>query len=88
MEFMSFAYVGEPFSKVALLTSLLNRKVFIEWICEVFMKSVYTSLYKFSTSNIYGGVVSDIYDSMGVKEMSQTCIMKLHFIVLAPPTKS
>ncbi|CAK8538807.1 unnamed protein product [Lathyrus sativus] len=33
IEFVSFASVGQSFSKVALLTSLLNGKVFMEWIC-------------------------------------------------------
>ncbi|CAI8585084.1 unnamed protein product [Vicia faba] len=65
---------GESFSKVALLTILLNGKVFMEWICPTVAQA-----YINSVEAAYGGVVSDIYDSMGVKGMSQTCIMKLPF---------
>ncbi|CAI8586869.1 unnamed protein product [Vicia faba] len=74
IEFMSLASDGESFSKVALLTSLLNGKVFMEWICPTVAQA-----YINSVEAGYGGVVSDIYDSMGVKGMSQTCIMKLPF---------
>ncbi|XP_058745058.1 NEP1-interacting protein 1-like [Vicia villosa] len=74
IEFTSLASVGEPFSKVALLTSLLNGKVFMDWICPTAAQA-----YINSVEAAYGGVVSDIYDSMGVKGMSQTCIMKLPF---------
>ncbi|CAK8538808.1 unnamed protein product [Lathyrus sativus] len=75
VEFMSFASVGEPFSKVALLTSLLNGKVFMEWICPTVAQAYINSV----ETTYGGGVVSDIYDTMGVKGMSQTCIIKLPF---------
>ncbi|XP_058745060.1 NEP1-interacting protein 1-like [Vicia villosa] len=74
IELMSFGSVGEPLSKVALLTSLLNGKVFMEWICPTAAQA-----YINSVEAAYGGMVSDIYDSMGVKGMSQTCIMNLPF---------
>ncbi|CAL5190667.1 unnamed protein product [Lathyrus oleraceus] len=74
IEFMPFVSLAQPFSKVALLTSLLNGKVFMEWICPTVAQAYINSL-----EATYGGVVSDINESMGVKGMSQTCIMKLPF---------
>ncbi|XP_003617542.3 NEP1-interacting protein 1 [Medicago truncatula] len=79
IEFMSFAYVavGEPFSKVALLRSLLNGKVFTEWICPTVAEAYLFYINSLETG--YEGVLSDMYDNMGVKGMPHSCIMKLPF---------
>ncbi|CAJ2633974.1 unnamed protein product [Trifolium pratense] len=76
IELMSFASL-EPFSKVALLRSLLNGKVFMDWICPIVAQAYL--FYINSLETTYGGLFSDIYDNMGVKGMSQSCIMKLPF---------
>ncbi|AET00504.1 putative transcription factor C2H2 family [Medicago truncatula] len=75
IELMSFASVAEPFSKVALLRSLLNGKVFMEWICPTVAQAYL--FYINSLETAYGAVLSDIYDDLGVKGMQQSCIMKL-----------
>nr|KJB81737.1 hypothetical protein B456_013G159600 [Gossypium raimondii] len=53
---------GESLSKVALLVSLVNGKVFIEWMNS--LDSTYRE-------------ISDIYDVNGGKGLSRSCIQKL-----------
>ncbi|XP_004491399.1 NEP1-interacting protein 1-like [Cicer arietinum] len=77
IELMSFASLCEPFSKVALLRSLLNGKLFVEWICPTVAQAYL--FYINSLESTFGEMFSDIHDSMGVKGMPQSCIMKLPF---------
>ncbi|KAK7300076.1 hypothetical protein RJT34_10908 [Clitoria ternatea] len=76
MELMNFSAIGEPYSKAALLSSLLNGKVFMEWICPAVAQVYELHINTLETSN---GGVSDVYDIKGVKGMSQNIIMKLPF---------
>ncbi|TKY57293.1 NEP1-interacting protein 1 [Spatholobus suberectus] len=78
LELINFTAVDEPLSKVALLRSLFNGKVFMEWICPAVAQ-----LYQLHvTINILETIyeeVSDIYDTRGVRGIPQNVIMKLPF---------
>ncbi|XP_027368586.1 NEP1-interacting protein-like 1 [Abrus precatorius] len=76
MELLNVAAVDEPLSKVALLNSLLNGKVFMEWICPA-VAQVYQL--HITTPEITYGEVSDIYDIKGITGMPQNIITKLPF---------
>ncbi|XP_039072260.1 NEP1-interacting protein 1-like [Hibiscus syriacus] len=70
----SLAY-GESLSKVALLISLVNGNVFIEWMNS--LDSTYRE-------------IADIYDVTGAKGLSRSCIQKLsmHEFRSSEPIKS
>ncbi|KAK7320380.1 hypothetical protein VNO77_29799 [Canavalia gladiata] len=76
MELINFSAVDEPLSKVALLSSLLNGKVFMEWICPAVAQAYQLHINTVETSY---GEVSDIYDIKGVTGMPQNIILKLPF---------
>ncbi|GMY31259.1 NEP1-interacting protein-like 1 [Fagus crenata] len=65
---------GESLSKVALLGSLINGKVFMEWVCPAVLKAYQWQVRSLETSY---REVSDIYDIGGVKGLSNNCIQKL-----------
>ncbi|OMP04416.1 YjgF-like protein [Corchorus olitorius] len=65
---------GESLSKVALLVSLLNGKVFIEWVSPAVLKA-----YQWQMNSLESTYreISDIYDVNGEKGLSRSCIEKL-----------
>ncbi|XP_022717915.1 NEP1-interacting protein-like 1 [Durio zibethinus] len=65
---------GESLSKVALLVSLVNGKVFIEWVSPAVLKA-----YQWQMSSLESTYreISDIYDVNGEKGLSRSCIQKL-----------
>ncbi|OMO80633.1 Zinc finger, RING-type [Corchorus capsularis] len=65
---------GESLSKVALLVSLLNGKVFIEWVSPAVLKA-----YQWQMNSLESTYreISDIYDINGEKGLSRSCIEKL-----------
>uniref|UniRef100_A0A6N2KBE1 RING-type domain-containing protein n=1 Tax=Salix viminalis TaxID=40686 RepID=A0A6N2KBE1_SALVM len=65
---------GEPLSKVALLHSLLNGKVFIEWVGPALLKAYQWQITALETTY---REISDIYDTSEVRGMSEDCIQKL-----------
>ncbi|KAB5521694.1 hypothetical protein DKX38_026013 [Salix brachista] len=65
---------GEPLSKVALLHSLLNGKVFIEWVGPALLKAYQWQITALETTY---REISDIYDTSEVRAMSEDCIKKL-----------
>ncbi|KAG5255203.1 NEP1-interacting protein [Salix suchowensis] len=65
---------GEPLSKVALLHSLLNGKVFIEWVGPALLKAYQWQITALETTY---REISDIYDTSEVRGMSEDCIKKL-----------
>lgn len=64
----------EPLPKVALLGSLINGKVFVDWVCPAVLKA-----YQWQVRSIEPSYreVSDIFDISGVKGLSKNCIQKL-----------
>ncbi|CAL5392841.1 unnamed protein product [Camellia sinensis] len=65
---------GEPFSKVALLLSLINGKVFMEWVSPAVLKAYQ---WQISTPESSFSENSDIFDVNGNRGLSQDCINKL-----------
>ncbi|KAF9666999.1 hypothetical protein SADUNF_Sadunf16G0287300 [Salix dunnii] len=65
---------GEPLSKVALLHSLLNGKVFIEWVGPALLKAYQWQITALETTY---REISDIYDTSEVRGMAEDCIKKL-----------
>ncbi|KAK5772469.1 NEP1-interacting 1 -like protein [Gossypium arboreum] len=65
---------GESLSKVALLVSLVNGKVFIEWVSPAVLKA-----YQWQMNSLESTYreISDIYDVNGGKGLSRSCIQKL-----------
>ncbi|XP_021287691.1 NEP1-interacting protein 1 isoform X3 [Herrania umbratica] len=65
---------GESLSKVALLVSLVNGKVFIEWVSPAVLKA-----YQWQMNSLESTYreISDIYDVNGAKGLSRSCIQKL-----------
>ncbi|XWS11224.1 hypothetical protein CRYUN_Cryun38cG0065700 [Craigia yunnanensis] len=65
---------GESLSKVALLVSLVNGKVFIEWVSPAVLKA-----YQWQMNSLESTYreISDIYDVNGEKGLSRSCIQKL-----------
>ncbi|XP_020210110.1 NEP1-interacting protein 1 isoform X1 [Cajanus cajan] len=78
LELINFASLDEPLSKVALLRSLLNGKVFMEWICPA-VAQLYQLHATISTLETIFEEVSDIYDIRGLRGIPQNVIMKLPF---------
>ncbi|GMJ15956.1 Arabidopsis Toxicos en Levadura 92 [Hibiscus trionum] len=65
---------GESLSKVALLISLVNGKVFIEWVSPAVLKAYQWQMN--SLDSTYREM-EDIYDVNGAKGLSRSCIRKL-----------
>ncbi|KAL5737626.1 hypothetical protein ACOSP7_030387 [Xanthoceras sorbifolium] len=65
---------GEPLSKVALLTSVVNGKVFMEWVSPALLKAYQ---WQISTLETTYREISDVYDVNGVKGLSKKTILKL-----------
>ncbi|KAG5570250.1 hypothetical protein H5410_060016 [Solanum commersonii] len=65
---------GEPFSKVALVCSLVNGKVFMEWVSPAVLKA-----YQWQVSTVESSLreISDIFDINATKGLSQEVIKKL-----------
>ncbi|XP_010060349.2 NEP1-interacting protein-like 1 [Eucalyptus grandis] len=65
---------GESLSKVALLCSLVDGKVFMEWVGPAVLKA-----YQWQVSNLETPYreISDIYDTDEDKGLSQNCIQRL-----------
>ncbi|XVE50635.1 hypothetical protein DITRI_Ditri01bG0179400 [Diplodiscus trichospermus] len=65
---------GESLSKVALLVSLVNGKVFIEWVSPAVLKA-----YQWQMNSLESTYreISDIYDVNGEKGLSKSCIQML-----------
>ncbi|KAJ8527674.1 hypothetical protein K7X08_015125 [Anisodus acutangulus] len=65
---------GEPFSKVALVRSLVNGKVFMEWVSPAVLKA-----YQWQVSTVESSLreISDIFDTNATKGLSQEVIEKL-----------
>ncbi|XP_040989738.1 NEP1-interacting protein-like 1 [Juglans microcarpa x Juglans regia] len=64
----------ESLSKTALLGSLMNGKVFVEWVCPAVLKA-----YQWQVGNLETSYQEayDIYDIGGVKGLSNSSIQKL-----------
>ncbi|KAL2316756.1 hypothetical protein Fmac_030632 [Flemingia macrophylla] len=78
LELTNFASLDEPLSKVALLRSLLNGKVFMEWICPA-VAHLYQLHVTINSLETIFEEVSDIYDIRGVRGIPHNVIMKLPF---------
>ncbi|KAH1263718.1 hypothetical protein AAZX31_02G273900 [Glycine max] len=78
LELINFDAVDEPISKVALLSSLLNGKIFMEWICPAVAKLYQLHVTVNTLETIYQEV-SDIYDIRGVRGIPHNVILKLPF---------
>lgn len=65
---------GESLSKVALLCSLVNGKVFMEWVSPAVLKAYQWQISTLQTSY---GENSDIYDVAGAKGLSKHVIKQL-----------
>ncbi|KAL4308384.1 hypothetical protein GQ457_01G005990 [Hibiscus cannabinus] len=65
---------GESLSKLALLVSLVNGKVFVEWVSPAVLKA-----YQWQMNSVESTYreISDIYDVNGAKGLSRNCIQKL-----------
>ncbi|KAE9614791.1 hypothetical protein Lal_00036079 [Lupinus albus] len=79
IELVNYAAVGEPLSEVTMLSSFLNGKVFIEWICPAAAHAY--ELHHINRPETSYREVSNIYDNfeVGVKGMHQNYILKLPF---------
>ncbi|CAK7338495.1 unnamed protein product, partial [Dovyalis caffra] len=65
---------GETLSKVALLYSLLDGKVFMEWVSPAVLKAYQWQVTAMETTD---REISDIFDTSGVRGLSKDCIQKL-----------
>ncbi|XP_021671950.1 NEP1-interacting protein 2 [Hevea brasiliensis] len=65
---------GEPLSKLALFCSLMNGKVFMEWVSPAVLKAYQWQISGLETTY---REVSDIYDTSGNRGLSKNCIQKL-----------
>ncbi|CAN4096702.1 unnamed protein product [Withania somnifera] len=65
---------GESFSKVALVCSLVNGKVFMEWVSPAVLKA-----YQWQVSTVESSLreISDIFDTNATKGLSPEVIKKL-----------
>ncbi|KAI4321955.1 hypothetical protein MLD38_035275 [Melastoma candidum] len=75
---------GESLSKVALICSLVDGKVFMEWVGPAVLKAYQWQVSTFETGYTE---VSDIYDTEdSVKGLSQDCINRLPVSLFAVPS--
>ncbi|GFP98141.1 nep1-interacting protein 2 [Phtheirospermum japonicum] len=61
VQLMDLIATGEPFSKVALICSLLNGKIFMEWVSPAMLKAYQ---WQVSTTETSLSEISDIFDVM------------------------
>ncbi|KAJ4725091.1 RING/U-box superfamily protein, putative isoform 1 [Melia azedarach] len=74
LQLLESAADGESLSKIALITSLLNGKVFMEWVSPAVLKAYQ---WQISTLETTYRDISDVYDVNGIKGLSIDCIRKL-----------
>ncbi|XP_059664168.1 NEP1-interacting protein-like 2 [Cornus florida] len=82
VQLMELMLHGEPFSKVALLCSLLNGKVFVEWVTPAVLKAYQWQVnvhlkYQISSLETSFREISDIYGISETRGLSQDSIKKL-----------
>ncbi|KAK9938653.1 hypothetical protein M0R45_015377 [Rubus argutus] len=70
IQLMDMLVDGQPFSKVALLGGMVNGKVFLDWVSSELLKA-----YQWQVSTLED--TSELYNSFGVKGLSQECIQNL-----------
>ncbi|XP_040985813.1 NEP1-interacting protein-like 1 [Juglans microcarpa x Juglans regia] len=71
IQLLESAADSESLSKTALLVSIMNGKVFMEWVCPAVLKAYQWQDRTLDTTN---REVSDIYDIGGVRGLSHCCI--------------
>ncbi|KAL2483742.1 RING/U-box superfamily protein [Forsythia ovata] len=74
VQLMELIVSGEPFSKVALICSLVDGKIFMEWVSPAVLKA-----YQWQISNMETSLmeISDIFDVNATRGLSQDIIKKL-----------
>ncbi|KAI3753945.1 hypothetical protein L2E82_26010 [Cichorium intybus] len=73
LQIMDMMADGEPFSKVALIHSLLNGKVFFEWVSPAMLKA-----YQWQTSAIEMSLVDMLdIDNSGTRGLSEDALNRL-----------
>ncbi|KAK4420769.1 RING-H2 finger protein ATL17 [Sesamum alatum] len=74
VQLMELIANGEPFSKVALICSLLNGKIFMEWVSPAVLKAYQ---WQVSTTETSLMEMSDIFEVTTVRGLSQDTIKEL-----------
>lgn len=74
VQLMDLIVDGEPFSKVALICSLLNGKIFMEWVSPAVLKAYQ---WQISTVDTSLREISDIFDVSATRGLPQDIIEKL-----------
>ncbi|CAI9784199.1 unnamed protein product [Fraxinus pennsylvanica] len=74
VQLMELIVNGEPFSKVALICSLVNGKIFMEWVSPAVLKAYQ---WQISTMETSLREISDIFDVNTTRGLSQDTIQKL-----------
>uniref|UniRef100_A0A5B6ZLD9 Putative NEP1-interacting protein-like 1 n=1 Tax=Davidia involucrata TaxID=16924 RepID=A0A5B6ZLD9_DAVIN len=74
VQLMELMVHGESFSKVALFCSLVNGKVFMEWVTPAVLKAYQ---WQISTPETSFMEISDIYENTGTRGLSQDSMKKL-----------
>ncbi|XP_015973327.1 NEP1-interacting protein 2 isoform X1 [Arachis duranensis] len=77
IELLNFRAIDDPLTK-ALMSSLLNGKIFMEWICPAVAQAYHLHMNTAETSS-QREVSSNIYENKGVTGMAQSVILKLPF---------
>jgi uncharacterized membrane protein YeaQ/YmgE (transglycosylase-associated protein family) len=74
IQLMELILNGESFSKVALICSLVNGKIFMEWVSPAVLKA-----YQWQINNSETGLgeISDIYDLIDFRGLSEDTIQEL-----------
>ncbi|PIN11178.1 hypothetical protein CDL12_16227 [Handroanthus impetiginosus] len=74
VQLMELVLNGEPFSKVALICSLVNGKIFMEWVSPAVLKA-----YQWQISTMETGLreISDIFEVNTMRGLSQDTIDEL-----------
>nr|GEY79355.1 NEP1-interacting protein-like 1 [Tanacetum cinerariifolium] len=74
LQLMDMIIDGEPFSKVSLLSSLVNGQVFTDWVTPAVLKA-----YQWQISGIETGSVEifDVFENNGTKGLCEDSINKL-----------
>lgn len=74
VQLMELILNGEPFSKAALICSLVNGKIFMEWVSPAVLKA-----YQWQISTMETGLrdISDIFEVNTIRGLSQDTIKEL-----------
>ncbi|XP_073047903.1 NEP1-interacting protein 1-like [Primulina eburnea] len=74
VQLMEIILNGEPFSKVAFISSLVNGKIFMEWVSPAVLKA-----YQWQISTMETGLreISDIFEVNTIRGLAQDTIKKL-----------